>query len=36
MLMQSFIVEDAAMLRGMIRTPGHEIADQPHVDDFAK
>ena len=24
------------MLRGMLRTPGHEIADQPHVDDFAK
>ena len=23
------------MLRGMLRTPGHEIADQPHVDDFA-
>ena len=24
------------MLRGMLRTPGHEIADQPRVDDFAK
>jgi len=24
------------MLRGMLRTPGHEIADHPHVDDFAK
>ena len=24
------------MLRGMLRTPRHEIADQPHVDDFAK
>ena len=24
------------MLRGMLRTPGHEIADQPHADDFAK
>ena len=24
------------MLRGMLRTPGHEIADQTYVDDFAK